>query len=565
MVQSEQSLAELDRLYDDYWNFVLKEDPRYATYLGDHRYDGELEDASENAFRRRASQYQEYLDQLQSYSKPVAGTGRLNYVLFERELNDAIEELSFRPWLTPITQQQGAHIGVPELVAYHPFRSVQDFGNYLNRLREFPRLIDQIITNMRLGVQEKQVLPRVIVEKIVPQLKAQIVSEPEKSVFYEPINSAGKEVSAEDARHLREKAVDVIQGSIVPSYEKLARFVEEEYLPASRSEVGIWSVPDGRERYAFHVRHFTTTKLSPDEIHKVGLGELAKIRAEMVEVMGRLGFKGTVQEFLEKLRTDREMYYPIGEALLAGFKSILGRMDEALPRLFGRLPRAKYGFREIETFRAEAAPEAYYYPPPDDGSRPGYFYVNTFRPETRPKYTMESLAYHEAVPGHHLQIAIQQELAGLPMFRRHGGYTAFVEGWAHYAEALPKEIGFYPDLYSEFGRLSGSAWRAARLVVDTGIHQMRWTREEAIRFMKENTGASEHNIVSEVDRYIAWPGQALAYKIGQLKISEIRTQAERVLGDRFDIHQFHDRLLGSGALPLDILENEMREWLGATG
>src|SRR5213594_729513 len=561
MVQSEQSLAELDRLYEDYWNFVLKEDPRYATYLGDHRYDGELEDASEEAFRRRASQYEEYLDRLRACSRPVAGTGRLNYELFELELKDAIEELSFRPWLTPITQQQGAHIAVPELVTYHPFRSVQDFGNYLSRLREFPRLIDQIIANMRLGVREKQVLPRIIVEKIVPQLRAQMVPEPEKSVFYEPINSTSKEVSAEDARHLREKGTDVIQGSIVPSYEKLARFVEEEYLPASRSEVGIWAVPQGRERYAFHVRHFTTTKLSPDEIHKVGLGELTKIRAEMVEVMGRLGFKGTVQQFLERLRTDREMYYPDGEALLAGFKSILEKMDGAIPRLFGRLPKAKYGFREIEKFRAEAAPEAYYYPPPDDGSRPGYFYVNTFRPETRPKYTMESLAYHEAVPGHHLQLAIQQELTGLPMFRRHGGYTAFVEGWAHYAEALPKEIGFYSDLYSEFGRLSGSAWRAARLVVDTGIHQMRWTREEAIRFMKENTGASEHNIVSEVDRYVAWPGQALAYKIGQLKILENRGRAEQVLGGRFDVRMFHDKLLAEGAVPLDIVEDEMGRWV----
>src|SRR5881296_426352 len=563
MVQSEQSLAELHRLYEDYWNFVLKEDPRYATYLGDHRFDGELEDASEKAFLRRASQYQEYLDRLRAYARPVASTGRLNYLLFERELKDAIEELSFRPWLMPITQQQGAHIGVPELVTYHPFRSVQDFGNYLNRLRGFPRLVDQIIANMRLGVREKQVLPRIIVEKIVPQLRAQIVLEPGKSVFYEPINKASKEISAEDARHLREKAADVIQGSIVPSYEKLARFVEEEYLPASRSEVGIWAVPQGGERYAFYVRHFTTTKLSPDEIHKMGLEELVKIRAEMVEVMERLGFKGTVQEFLERLRTDREMYYPDGDALLAGFKSILGKMDEALPRLFGRLPKAKYGFREIEKFRAEAAPEAYYYPPPDDGSRPGYFYVDTFRPETRPKYTMESLAYHEAVPGHHLQIAIQQELTGLPMFRRHGGYTAFVEGWAHYAEALPKELGFYSDLYSEFGRLSGSAWRAARLVVDTGIHQMRWTREEAIRFMKENTGASEHNIVSEVDRYIAWPGQALAYKIGQLKISEIRLRAEQVLSRRFDVRTFHDKLLSEGALPLDIVEDEMGKWVDA--
>ncbi len=565
MVQSERSSAEPDRLYDEYWNFVLKESPRYATYLGDHRYDAELEDASEEAFQRRSSQYRGYLGRLHAHPRPRVGADRLNYELFERKLNDEIEELRFRPYLMPVTQQQGPHIKVPELVTFHPFRSVPDYGKYLNRLREFPRLVDQTITNMRLGVRERLVLPRVIVERVVPQLEAQIVSEPDKSEFYKPINTPPKEISAEDSRHLREKGSDVILGSIVPSYEKLVRFVQEEYLPASRSEVGIWAVPEGEERYAFYVRHFTTTELSPDEIHQVGLRELAKIRGEMEEVMRKLGFTGTVQEFLERLRENSEMYYPNGEMLLAGFRDILRNMDEALPRLFGRLPKAQYGFREIEAYRAEAAPEAYYYAPPDDGSRPGYFYVNTFLPETRPKYTMESLAYHEAVPGHHLQIAVQQELTGLPKFRRHGGYTAFVEGWAHYAEALPKEVGFYSDLYSEFGRLSGSAWRAARLVVDTGIHWMRWTREHAIQFMKENTGASEHNIVSEVDRYIAWPGQALAYKIGQLKISEIRAKAERLLGAGFDVRRFHDKLLSNGALPLDILESEMGRWLEAQG
>ncbi len=562
-VQFETSPAALDHLYQDYWDFVLRENPRYATYLGDHRYDAEVEDSSEEAFGRRLSQYREFLGRLQAYPKPGVGTDRLNYELFEREVNDSIEELSFRPYLMPITQQQGPHIGVPELVTYHPFRSVQDYENYLSRLRKFPRLIDQTITNMGIGVRERLVLPRIIVERIVPQLKAQIVQEPDGSEFYKPVTTLPKEILPEDARRLGEECADAILGSIVSAYEKLASFLQEEYLPASRSEVGIWALPDGGERYAFYVRHFTTTRLSSDEIHQLGLRELAKIRREMEAVMRKLGFTGTVQEFLERLRKNKAMYYPSGEALVAGFKDILRKMDTALPRLFGRLPKAQYGFREIEAYRAEAAPEAYYYPPPEDGSRPGYFYVNTFRPETRPKYTMESLAYHEAVPGHHLQISIQQELTGLPKFRRHGGYTAFVEGWAHYAEALPKEIGFYSDLYSEFGRLSGSAWRAARLVVDTGIHQMRWTRDQAIQFMKDNTGASEHNIISEVDRYIAWPGQALAYKIGQLKISEIRARTEQLSRGEFDVRRFHDKLLSDGALPLDILENEMGRWLQA--
>jgi len=364
-----------------------------------------------------------------------------------------------------------------------------------------------------------------------------------------------------DALRIRNDIEEAIRQSVVPAFENLLMFFKDEYLPACRSDVGIWSLPDGNERYAYTVRHYTTTNLSPDEIHNLGLKELLRIHGEMRAIVDQIGFRGSLQDFIASLRRDRSLYNTSPAELLAGFKKILGKMDEKLPLLFGRLPKAKYGFREIEAFRAEAAPDAYYYRPPEDGSRPAYFYVNTFRPEQRPKYTMEVLAYHEAVPGHHLQLAIQQELTALPKFRRHGGYTAFVEGWALYSEELPKLVGFYKDALSDFGRLSFDAWRAARLVVDTGIHHNRWRRERAIQFFLENTALSELNIASEVDRYIAWPGQALAYKIGQLKISQQRVMAEKALGSRFDIRRFHDELLGDGALALDVLENKMQSWI----
>ena len=561
-VSSRDVATQLNQLYDDYWEFILKEYPLSATYLGDHRYDGLLEDASENAFYRRVGQSKKYLDQLRSIKKPSLKPDLLNYELFERELEDNLEAAKFRPYLTPMTQQSGLQIDIPELVTYHPFMSLSDFKNFSSRLRALPRLVDQVIQSMRTGIQARIVLARVTAEKIIPQLEANIVRDPKKLDLYKSVENLPPGIDSNEAHRLKSDVDEAIQQSVVPAFEKLLAFFKEEYLPACRTDVGIWSLPDGNERYGYMVRHYTTTSLSPDEIHDLGLKELSRIHREMREIVDQIGFKGSLQDFISSLRRNRSLYNTSADELLEGFKKILQRMDEKLPSLFGRLPKAKYGFREIEAFRAEAAPDAYYYRPPEDGSRPAYFYVNTFRPEQRPKYTMEVLAYHEAVPGHHLQLAIQQELTNLPKFRRHGGYTAFIEGWGLYSEELPRLVGFYKDALSDFGRLSFDAWRAARLVVDTGIHHERWTRERAIQFFLENTALSELNIASEVDRYIAWPGQALAYKIGQLKISELRDRAEKVLGPRFDIRRFHDELLGDGALALDVLEGKMQNWIG---
>ena len=560
-VSSSETVTQLKQLYDDYWEFILKEYPLSATYLGDHRYDGSLEDGSEDAFHRRVDQYKKYLDALKSIKKPSAKPELLSYELFERELEDNLEAAKFRPYLTPMTQQSGLQIDIPELVTYHPFRSLSDFENFSSRLQAFPKLVGQVIQSMRSGIAARIVLARVTAERIIPQLEANAVQDPKKLELYKAVEKIPSGMGSADGLRTRNSIEEAIRQMVIPAFEKLLVFFKEEYLPACRADAGIWSLPDGTERYAYTVKHYTTTNVSPDEIHDLGLKELSRIHSEMRAIVSRIGFVGSLQKFISSLRRDRSYYNTTASELLTGFKNILEQMDEKLPLLFGRLPKAKYGFREIESFRAEAAPDAYYYRPPEDGSRPAYFYVNTFRPEQRPKYTMEVLAYHEAVPGHHLQLAIQQELTDLPKFRRYGGYTAFIEGWGLYSEELPKLVGFYKDALSDFGRLSFDAWRAARLVVDTGIHHKRWTRERSIQFFVENTALSELNIASEVDRYIAWPGQALAYKIGQLKISALRSRAEKTLGPRFDIRRFHDELLGDGALSLDVLENKMQGWI----
>src|SRR3989442_1370951 len=463
----------LNRLYGDYWEFILKENPTFATYLGDHRYDNWLEDASAEAYEQRVGRFRKYLTELKGFKKPTSGEDRLNYDLFKRELTLQIEGAEYHPYLLPITQQTGPHIDLPQLTTFHPFKTLQDYVNYISRLTQFRRVFDQTIQNLKTGIEKKTVQPRSVVEKIIPQLEAQIVSLPDKSELYKPIVRIPKEIGV---------------------------------------------------------------------------------------ILRKVQFKGNLQQYNETLRKDKSNFYTTGQDLLDGFKQILRQMDARLADFFGRLPEAKYDFREIEEWRADAAPAAYYYAPPEDRSRPGYFYINTYKPETPPKYMMEALAYHEAVPGHHLQIAIQQELTNLPKFRRHGGYTAFIEGWALYAEWLGKQMGFYKDLLADYGPLTAEAWRASRLVVGTGIHSLKWTRDQAIKFLANNTASSEQDIVSEVDRYIAWPGQALAYKMGELKIRELRARAERRLKQHFGIRKFHDELLNDGALPLDILQVKMGHW-----
>jgi prolyl oligopeptidase len=555
-------IDELDALYDEYWEYHLETQPTSATYLGDHRWNDRLEDLSEAAYLARIDAYRDFLDRLTRYdAERLTGQDRLNYLLFQRLLELRIEGSNYRPYLLPVSQQGGAHISFPELVSYHPFRSVEDYDDYVARMRAFPTQIDQAMACMRLGIENGIVRSKPVVEKVLPQLDNLMVDSPEKSPLYEPLSRFPREIVEDERRRIRGEVERAILETVIPAYRKLHDFVRDEYLPSCRSDVGIWALPDGEDRYAFAIRRYTTMTITPKEIHDIGLRELDRIHGEMEKIRREVGFRGDLPAFMAHLRNDPQFYFSAPSDLMDSFRSILRVMDDKIPLLFGHLPRAAYDLKEIESFRAAAAPAAYYYSPPEDGSRPGYFYVNTYRLDSRPKYTMEALAYHEAVPGHHLQIAIAQELDSLPDFRQHQGFTVFVEGWGLYAESLPAEVGLYRDAYSRFGRLTFDAWRASRLVVDTGIHAMGWDRERAIAFLNDGTALSEHDVISEIDRYIAWPGQALAYKIGELRIRALRKRAEEALGVRFDVRGFHDALLQNGALPLDLLEEEIEGWI----
>jgi prolyl oligopeptidase len=563
--QRQTSTGPWDQLFADYWNFNMERNPLSATYLGDHRFDDRLPDPSRAARELEIEQLQQFMRRAAELIQQgqVAPDDSLDIQLFLRELKIELEDFRWHDEYMPMTQQSGPQIDLPELVSYHPLKTVQDVENYIIRLKRIPEYIRQTIINMNLGRASGLVPARNTIEKALPQVEAHIVADPEKSVFAGAIARMDSAIPEPERQRLRRDILDAIRGSVIYGYEMLAAFLKTDYLPACRDTVGWLALPEGRERYANRVRRYTTIDLTPQQVYNTGMKELEWIRAEMEKIKDSVGFRGNLRAFIEHLKTDPQFHFTSADSLVDGFKRILAEMDTKMPLLFGRLPKTPYSYREIEPYRAAAAPDAYYYPPPEDGSRPGYFYINTYKPEQRPKYTMQALAFHEAVPGHHLQIALQQELTNLPAFRRHGGYTAFIEGWGLYSERLPKEVGFYNDPYSEFGRLTFEAWRACRLVVDPGIHHLGWTRQQAIDFMRENTGLSDLNIESEVDRYIAWPGQATAYKIGQLKILELRARAQETLGPRFDRRAFHDALLSDGALPLDLLEQKMTRWIEA--
>jgi len=560
--QKKEASMKLNQIFDSYWEFRLKSDPTFATYIGDHRYDDKLADYSETAYLADMDTLKNYLTQSEKINpQDLTETDRVSLLIFQKIIRDGLEGAKFKSYVFPVSQQNGPHIDFPQLISFHPFKTQTDYQNYITRLNVFPKQIDDIIVNMQRGLAEGLLPARVNIAKTLDQIKAHIVTKPEVSELYQPVKKLSEDFSTQEKQEITQQVAQAISNSIVPSFKKLLDFVQTQYLPKCREEVGIWALPDGKERYEFSARIHTTTNLTPQQIFDIGKKELEWIHADMNKIKEEVGFKGTLQQFMQYMRTNPKFYYTSKDSLMSGFREILVKMEAKLPELFGHLPKAKWDLKEIEAYRAEAAPDAYYYSPPEDFSRPGYFYVNTSKLNMRPKYTMEALAYHEAVPGHHLQGCIQQEMQNIPKFRRHEWFTAYGEGWALYSEFLPKEVGFYSDPYSDFGRLTFQAWRATRLIVDTGIHYFKWSRQQAIDFFKQNTGLSEHNINSEVDRYIAWPGQALAYKIGQLKIKELRERAESELGERFDIRAFHDRVLEEGNLPLDVLEEHINSWI----
>lgn len=558
------AVQQLHVLFESAWEADLRADPNNATYLGDMRFNDRWTDVSLAAYAARNRADKATLARLRSIPRAsLPAAEQLNYDLFAREYEQRLRSYVFKPFLYSINHQGGIQTA-SEMTELLPFQTRKDYDDWLSRLNRLGTLVDQHIELLTTAAREKRTQPRVIMERVVPQLAIQVVDKPEDSPFFAPFRRMPDSIPAAEQKILASNGRDVIANVVVPAYRRLQKHFVEQYLPATRDSVGISDTPDGaefyRERIAFHT---TLGNLTADQIHATGLAEVARIRGEMQKIKDQVNFKGTLQEFFAFLRSDPQFYYRTPEELLAAYQVIAKRIDPNLPRLFGTLPRTPYGVRAIPSTSAPNTTTAYYQGPAGDGSRPGYYYVNLYRPEVRPKYEMEVLSAHEAVPGHHLQIALAMEQASLPRFRRNAGYTAYVEGWALYSESLGEELGLYQDPYSKFGQLTYDMWRAVRLVVDTGMHAKGWTRQQAIDFFKDNAAKTDTDIVNEIDRYISWPGQALAYKTGQLRLLALRKEAEQTLGARFDIRKFHDALLATGAIPLDLVEAGMKRWIAS--
>lgn len=553
----------LTELLDQVWDFELESAPLLATNVGDPRGQDRLADDSLDAIQQRADRRAEFLQQLETVSVDSLSEGkRIDRELLRQRLEGQLANYRFNTHLMPINNRGGFHISFPELPRVMAPRSEEDFANYIARLRDFDRYTNQQISLLRGGIKTGLVQPAIIMRDSLSQVESHIVDDLSKSLLLTNIAAESKN-SLDPKRWIQIKAdiEDALKSSVIPAYQRFANFLKTEYLPACRGPVGASAMPMGREFYLDRIQRFTTIKISPEELHQTGVNENARIRTEMEQIKQKVKFEGSLDEFLEHLRTDPKFYAKSAEELMQTAALILKRADGRLPELFGHLPRIPYGLREIPAYVAPQTTAAYYWPPATDGSRGGFYYLNTYNLSSRPLYQLEALSLHEAVPGHHLQLAIQAELENLHPISRESNFTAFIEGWALYSERLGKDIGFYKDPYQDFGRLSMEAWRASRLVVDTGLHWLGWSRQQAIDYMTANTALSPHNIVAEVDRYIGWPGQALAYKTGELAISRIRRRAEDTLGNNFDIRSFHDRVLESGSIPLPLLEKRIDQWI----
>jgi uncharacterized protein (DUF885 family) len=543
------------------WDRDMQERPEEASEMGDRRWNDKWTDMSLDAYARRDQHNKDVLAQLAKIDrKTLNKTDQLNYDLFQKRFQDRVEQYKLHWFLMSFNQREGPQTS-DDLGSSLRFESVKDYSDWLARMRALPAHMDQVIALLREGISERMVHPRVIMERIPGQIDKQIVSDPTQSGFYKPFKHFPKTISAEDQQRLQKAAREAVEQQVVPAFTKFKNFFVSEYLPACYDKVGAWQLPNGAELYAHFVRSYTTTKETPEEVHQIGLKEVARINAEMDRIMQQTGFKGTRAEFFQFLRTDPQFFYKTPEELFEAYKALAKTVDPNLVKVFRKLPREPYGVEAIPDAVAPDTTAAYYRPGAADGSRAGTYFVNLYKPDARPKWEMTALTLHESVPGHHLQIALAHELGEMPNFRRYGEYTVYVEGWGLYAESLGDDMGLYSDPYSKFGQLSYEMWRAVRLVVDTGIHEKHWTREQAIQYFMENCPKHELDITNEVDRYIAWPGQSLAYKTGELKIKELRTHAREKLGANFDLKEFHDVVLSSGPVPLDILERNVDEWI----
>ncbi len=556
----------MDGLYAAYFEDLLALYPTLATSIGDRRYNDQYPNTLSPAHREKArAMHERYLREARAIGDSgLTGQDRVSYRIFVRAREDELAEMEFPRWLMPINQFRNPANSFARLgsgASSQPFETVEDYENFLGRMAGFPVWAEQAVTNMREGMRTGVVQPRILMEKALPQLAAQISDDPEATMFWRPVAAMPDTFPEADRERLTAAYREAIAGQVMPAYRNLHDFIRDEYLPVTRKTVGLYALPRGREWYAQRVREYTTTDLTAGEIHEIGLAEVERIHGEMRAVMAEVGFEGELDDFFIFMNSDSQFYFERKEDLLAGYEALRTRVDAGVAPLFRLTPTAGYEIRPVEPFREKSAAGGSYQRPSADGSRPGIFFVNTYDLSARPSWAMESLFLHEAVPGHHFQIAINQELDALPAFRRFSFYTAYTEGWALYAESLGKAMGVYEDPYQYFGKLNAELWRAVRLVVDTGIHEKGWSRQEVLDFMYANSAVNEARAVAEAERYMAIPGQALSYKIGQLTIQDLRDRAQASMGENFDIRAFHATVLESGALPLDVLEAEVERWI----
>ena len=558
--------AELDALYAEYWEESLKLNPINATFIGDKRYNDQLPNFLSADYRKQvAESNRRWLQRLQGLDvSKVEGQARLSYDILVESLQEQIAGEAFPDWQQPINQ----FFSVPNYIVMlgsgssaQPFKTVKDYDDWLARAGKVPALFEQAIANMREGVKSGVVQPKLLMQKVLPQLDGVVSDDPQKTPFWGPITNLPADFSDADKKRLTEAYTAMINQQLVPAFRGLRTYVADEYIPAARETHGLGALPNGAEWYAHLAKTTTTTSLTPAEIHQIGLDEVARLRTELEQVQKEVGFEGDLKSFFKYMSTDPKFTFKSEDAILKDYRDLEAKVDQKIPELFSLMPKAAFEIRPVEAFRAASEAAGSYMSPSEDGTRPGIFYLNTYDLPARKRWARDSLYLHEAIPGHHFQLALQQELKDVPAFRRFGGQTAYIEGWGLYAESLGKELGVYADPYQRFGQLSAEIWRAIRLVVDTGLHSKGWTREQVLEYMHDNSGLSETDAIAEAERYMAIPGQALAYKIGQLKITELRNKAQKELGDKFDIREFHAQVLGDGSLPLAVLEAKIDRWI----
>jgi uncharacterized protein (DUF885 family) len=560
-VPAAQRSAALNALFAQIWQDRLQHEPEFATSVGDDRYNDRLDDQSAAAYNASVARGLGYLTQLAAISPAgLPEQDQLSRDLMVRRLAEQQEEASYKPWEMPVNQFSGIQVDLPQLQGITQFRTLKDYDDYIARMQAVPDAFQQVTDSIESGIADHRTPPRFLLEKVLVQTQTLAAMKPEDSPFARPLTKFPASIDPADQKRIRTDLLAAIQTRVLPAYARFARFLTSTYIPAGRAEPGAWSLPDGDAYYAFRVKESTTTELTPAQIHQVGLDEVARDEAEILAIAHKLGFKD-IASLRAAVAADPKQHPASREALLAVYRKDLDAMRPKLPQYFGILPKATLQVEAVPAYQEKDQAPAYYERGTPDGSRPGTIYINTYDFAHRSLANVESIAYHEGIPGHHLQISIAQELTGLPMFRKYAGYTAYTEGWGLYAERLGKDMGFYQDPYSDYGRLETDIFRAVRLVVDTGVHSQHWTRQQMIDYFHAHTGLDESTIQAETDRYIAWPAQALGYKIGQLEILKLRARAQATLGSRFDYKTFHNEILDAGPLPMDVLESRVDGWI----